>query len=153
MTLSPPPKPQSKPTDNTTIQVSWFTLVGVAAAITHFVMLTLCVEWLALSYALSNLIGFLVAFQVSFLGHYYLTFKKNQTNQYAIDDKQVEKQAIYQHLFKWFISAAMGFLANQGLFLLALRYINHHWYWLIWLVVTGIVTVMSFLLAKFWAFR
>jgi hypothetical protein len=44
-------------------------------------------------------------------------------------------------------------MANQGLFVLGLSWFGEGYYMLIWLVVTGVITVMTFTLGKLWAFK
>ena len=56
-------------------------------------------------------------------------------------------------LLKWFASSALGFLVNQALFVTLLYGFGTRYYPLIWLVVTGIITVMTFTLGKLWAFN
>ena len=50
-------------------------------------------------------------------------------------------------------TVAAGFMANQGLFVLGLDWFGERYYMLIWLVVTGVITVMTFALGKLWAFK
>ena len=50
-------------------------------------------------------------------------------------------------------TVAAGFMANQGLFVLGLYWFGERYYILVWLVVTTIITVMTFGLGKLWAFK
>jgi putative flippase GtrA len=54
-------------------QVTLFIIVGCAAAATHWGVAVACVEGLGAAPLLANLLGWLVAFVVSFSGHYRLT--------------------------------------------------------------------------------
>lgn len=56
-------------------------------------------------------------------------------------------------LLKWFASSALGFMANQALFVTGLHWLGAHYYMLVWLVVTGMITIMTFALGKLWAFK
>lgn len=120
----------------------FFLLVGGAAAFTHFLVLEIEVEKFGLLPAWANFFAFCVAFLVSFSGHFYLTFKG-----------QVKKENLLKNCIKWFLSSVSGFCINQALFLLGLYYFGQDAYIAIWLLVTFIVTVMTFSLAKFWAFK
>ena len=55
--------------------VSWFIVVGCAAAATHWLIAVASVAVLNFAPLLANLVGWMVAFFVSFSGHYQLTFR------------------------------------------------------------------------------
>lgn len=59
----------------------------------------------------------------------------------------------WQALLKWFVSSALGFMANQALFVTGLHWFGARYYMLIWIVITGVITVMTFTLGKLWAFK
>ncbi len=128
-------------------QALWFLVVGASAAGVHFLVLISVVSLTAISPAWANVIAFLLAFIVSFLGHFYLTFNTSTTST-PYEDKQP-----LQSLLKWFASSVIGFVANQGLFLLGLNWFGERYYIFIWLVITAIITVMTFALGKLWAFK
>lgn len=128
---------------STSKQALWFLLVGASAAAVHFLVLVSVVSLSTISPAWANAVAFSVAFVVSFLGHFYLTFRTNTTN----------KTSALPTLIKWFLSSIIGFLANQSLFVLGLSWFGERYYILVWLVVTGIITVMTFALGKLWAFK
>ena len=140
-------------------QALWFLIVGASAALVHFLVLVSVVSSTAITPAWANVIAFLVAFIVSFLGHFYLTFR--QPIAPFGDDKYNPSASGRRHnwrrslpiLTKWFASSAAGFIANQGLFLLGLNWFGERYYMLVWLIVTGIITVMTFALGKLWAFK
>ncbi len=127
---------------NSKKQAFWFLIVGSLAGLVHFVSLVICVELFVIQPIWANVIAFLIAFIVSFFGHFQLTFHQ-----------QTDKRAWQHHLQKWFISSVMGFLLNQGLFLLGLKLLGNAWYGVIWFIVTAMVTVMTFILGKLWAFK
>ncbi len=134
---------KSTPTQSASQQALWFLIVGASAAAVHFSVLVSVVNLSTIGPAWANVIAFLIAFVVSFLGHFYLTFRANAS----------EKNATLPILIKWFVSSVTGFLANQTLFVLGLNWFGDRYYILIWLVVTGIITVMTFALGKLWAFK
>ena len=142
-------------TNATSIQAIWFLAVGASAALVHFLVLVSIVKLTTITPVWANVCAFLVAFVVSFLGHFHLTFKssvnENGNNQPSHANKNSDRPL--SALGKWFGSSALGFMANQGLFVLGLRSFGEQYYILIWLIVTAIITVMTFALGKFWAFK
>lgn len=129
-------------------QALWFLVVGASAGAVHFLVLIAVVSFSTISPAWANVIAFLVAFVVSFLGHFYLTFRQNKAA-----TETYYKNNTLNVLIKWFTSSLMGFFINQSLFVLGLNWFGERYYILVWLVVTGIVTVMTFALGKLWAFK
>lgn len=125
-------------------QLVFFVLVGASAALTHFLGLLLAVQWLGIPAIWGNVFGFCCAFVVSFSGHLNLTFHQQQ-------GKNIK--TIAGHLWRWLFTSLLTFVLNQLLFVIGIRYWSEQYYLLIWFIVTLIVTVMSFLLGKLWAFR
>lgn len=134
-------------TQSASRQALWFLVVGASAAAVHFLVLISVVSFTTISPAWANVIAFLLAFIVSFLGHFYLTFNTSTTSSLYKD-----KPALHT-LLKWFASSVIGFAANQGLFVLGLNWFGERYYIFIWLVITAIITVMTFALGKLWAFK
>lgn len=129
-------------------QALWFLVVGACAALVHFLVLVSIVSFTSITPAWANTMAFLVAFSVSFLGHFYLTFSQsNSSSKY-----QPWHQSL-PFLGKWFASSVAGFIANQALFLFGLNLFGERYYILVWLIVTGVITIMTFTLGKFWAFK
>lgn len=147
------------------MQALWFLTVGASAALVHFSVLVSIVNFTSVTPAWGNVGAFLIAFVVSFFGHFYLTFKQSNTSHETNQNsphfksntiKNNNKKRRSKHLsalIKWFSSSAAGFIANQSLFVLGLRWFGEQYYILIWLLVTGVITVMTFALGKFWAFK
>lgn len=127
-----------------TLQLVKFIIMGSLAAVVHLAVLYTAVTFLDIAPAWANALAFVVAFVVSFIGHLNVTFKENHLAQTA---------SVSSRLFKWFMSAITGFMLNQGLFVLGLAWLGESYYLLIWFIVTGIVTALSFLLGKLWAFK
>lgn len=141
-------------------QALWFLVVGASAALVHFLVLISIVSNTSISPAWANVFAFLVAFVVSFIGHFYLTFRQststitnNKPPLATIKPHHSTKKSALNILIKWFASSAVGFIANQSLFVLGLNWFGERYYMLIWLIVTGIITVMTFSLGKLWAFK
>lgn len=141
-------------------QALWFLMVGASAALVHFLVLVTVVSKTSITPAWANVVAFLVAFVVSFLGHFYLTFRhaagtysNDKPPQHTVNPHHSTKTKPLNALIKWFASSAAGFMANQGLFVLGLSWFGERYYMLIWLLVTGVITVMTFALGKLWAFK
>ena len=151
-------------TTSSSKQALWFLIVGASAALVHFLVLVSVVNFSSISPSWANVIAFLVAFMVSFIGHFYLTFRQPLRDNTTKSDialevhdtvgfiKKIKKNTLHA-LIKWFASSAAGFLVNQGLFVLGLYWFGERYYILVWLVVTTIITVMTFGLGKLWAFK
>ena len=133
-------------------QALWFLLVGASAALVHFLILVGVVNSTSLSPAWANVVAFLIAFIVSFFGHFYLTFNQSSART-RINETSSSWRRSLPILMKWFASSVLGFLANQSLFVLGLNWFGEHYYIVIWLIVTGVITVMTFALGKLWAFK
>lgn len=117
-----------------------FGLVGTIAAAMHFCCLLLLVQHVQLKPVLANPLAFLCAFVISFIGHYHLTFSQTQ-------------HSCLQALWRWLCSALAGFALNQILFMAGIKCFGNQAYWWLWFIVTIIVTFLSFVLGKFWAFN
>ena len=146
-------------TQSASKQALWFLMVGASAALVHFLVLVSIVSFTTIGPAWANVSAFFLAFIVSFFGHFYLTFRQAEhsavADHYPNDknSKQRTWRSSLPALAKWFTSSAIGFMANQGLFVLGLSWFGEGYYMLIWLVVTGVITVMTFTLGKLWAFK
>lgn len=123
-------------------QAAWFLLVGAVAAGVHFLALTAWVQWAHRPPAWANIAAFAVAFCASFSGHYHLTFKT-----------QRQGQSWRNSLWRWLLSSVLGFIPNQILFVWGLHWFGQAHYRIVWFVVTVLVTVFTFSLGKWWAFR
>ncbi|MDO5687408.1 MAG: GtrA family protein [Neisseria sp.] len=117
-----------------------FIAVGVAAALCHFLLLTLCVARLHMTPLWGNFIGFCGAFLLSFGGHRYLTF-------------QAASARALRQMLRWAAVSLAGFAANQSLFAVLLAWFGAAHYRLWWLLVTLTVAAATFIIGKYWAFR
>jgi putative flippase GtrA len=118
---------------------TWFTIVGALAALTHYVVAVGLVHLVNLQPAWSNVFGFAFAFPVSYVGHRKFSFaNQNASNRHALPR---------------FLSVALaGFIANQGLVVLGLRYTPIP-FWLLLGIVMVAVAVSTYLLSHYWAFK
>jgi len=120
-------------------QIGWFVATGCAAALTHWLVAVLCVRELGFAPLAANLAGWLVAFCVSFLGHYNFTFR-HQRGPWA------------SAAWRFFIVSALGFCVNE----LSYAYLLHATavrYDLLLAMILIALAILTFILGRFWAFR
>lgn len=120
----------------------FFLVVGSVNALVHFLSLIFFVQVLSVQPFFANIIAFIVAFTFGFVAHLKVTFQ-------SVENK--EHWTI--SLKKWFMSSIFGFLLNQSIFALGIYIFGQKYYIAVWFVATGLVTICTFILAKFWAFK
>lgn len=120
-------------------QLFWFVAVGCTAAATHWLVVVGVVNTLGLPPLAANFIGWLVAFCVSFWGHYQLTFKQ----QHASLGKAARR---------FFAVSALGFAVNELAYATLLQTTSLRYDVLLALILIGIAG-LTFILGRFWAFR
>jgi len=120
-------------------QIAIFIAVGSAAALTHLVVVALVVECAGLQPLAANVIGFGVAFFVSFAGHARWTFPVSP-QRFAVARK------------RFFAVACTGFVLNQTAYAEALNLFGPRYYLPALAAVLIGVAVATFLLSKLWAF-
>ena len=112
--------------------------VGGLATVTHYLVAVSIVYLMVLNPEVANIIGFLVAFSVSFFGHWLWTFR--------------EQQARFNRALPAFAVVAVSmFLLNAMFFHLLLRFTAIR-FELCLLFAQSIVLVLTFLVSKYWAF-
>jgi putative flippase GtrA len=113
--------------------------VGAAASLVNLMIVILFVHrgWAGPLWA--NFIAFCIAYQVSFLGHHYLTFRHQSTS-------------ARQSWFKFLFVALGGFALTESLYAVFLKGL-HLQYIVALVLVFMIVPVITFLLSKRWAFK
>ena len=120
-------------------QLVQFGLVGGSAAATHLLVVAIVVALTGLPPLWANVLGFLVAFIVSYNGHAALTFSQAQARGWAT-------------VARFFAVACGSFVANELLYAAALRWLP--WNYLASLaLVLVLVAAGTFVLSKFWAFK
>ena len=114
-----------------------FIIVGVGATLIHFITGWFLEYQHQIDLFFANLIGFLVAFIFSFLGHYYFTFRKSNR--------------IQQALIRFFTIACLGFIVNNVVLLICqVSGMNNFWSLLF---AVGVMPLASYLFSYFWAFN
>ncbi|MDC8785106.1 GtrA family protein [Roseateles koreensis] len=116
----------------------WFGLVGASAAAVHFMVVWLLVSQWQVAALAANVLGFLLAFWVSFVGHHRLSFAAQQAT-------------VRTSLPRFALVASLGFVSNELLYALLLSWGME--YRLALFAVLVAVAVMTFVLSRFWAFR
>ncbi len=117
----------------------WFIAVGASAALVHYVVAVTINQFSIVTAGVANVIGFGIAFPVSYFGHRLLSFAQQQTSH-------------QQTLPRFLLVASGGFFANQLLLLLCLQYTNLP-FWLALGLVMIIIAVTTYLLSRYWAFK
>ena len=87
----------------------------------------------------ANVVGWLVAFCVSFAGHYRLTFRH-------------QRAPLLRAAGRFFMVSALGFAINEAAYAALLRLTTIRYDVLLALVLVGIAG-MTFILGRYWAFR
>lgn len=115
--------------------VTRFGLVGGVATVVHLaVAATLSATWPALSEFVVNVCGFLVAFQISFIGHRRLTFRRRGSAR------------------RFFLLALLGFALNNGVLASLLAVTAIRGFWAI-AIATLTVPIITYIGSRLWAFR
>ncbi|HXD38942.1 MAG TPA: GtrA family protein [Ramlibacter sp.] len=122
----------------TAIRLACFIAVGCAAAVTHLGVVVLLVSRLGQLPLVANVIGWLVAFTVSFAGHWLLTFRSQQA-------------PLWRSAGRFFAVSAAGFATNEFAYALLLQWSSWRYDVVLALVLVG-VAVMTYLLSSRWAF-
>lgn len=121
------------------LRIASFVFVGCIAAAVHFASVVLLVELAKLPPLAANVAGWLVAFVVSFLGQWQLTFRSRGTPWHFA-------------LPRYFALSLGGFAANEAAYAVLL-----HWtrlpYDIALVLVLLAVAVVTYLLGSGWVFR
>jgi putative flippase GtrA len=119
-------------------QLGWFIAVGASAALVHWLVVVLFVTHVNLTPLVANVIGWLVAFGVSFTGHYQLTFRH-------------QRGGLRQTIWRFFMLSAIGFSINEASYAWLLTQTTLPYEFLLALILIG-VAVLTFIASRFWAF-
>jgi putative flippase GtrA len=120
-------------------QIFKFGCIGVLAAIVNFIVVIFLVEKFAWHPLTSNILGFILAFQVSFFGHRHWTFKSANIKNHHVA------------WAKFFIVAIFSLGLNQASYAFYLFFISH--YTLALFLALATVPPITFILSKIWAFK
>lgn len=121
-----------------TRQLFWFGVVGVTAMLIHLGSVALILVPLGLAPLIANIIAFILAFQVSYAGHRYFTFRNQETT-------------VSRSRGRFFLVAVMSFAVNELLYWALLKYTLLDFRIALALVLVAVAT-LTFVLARYWAF-
>lgn len=116
-----------------------FVAVGATAAAVHFGVVVWLVSGRSVPPLLANVAGWLVAFVVSFLGQWRLTFRASAAPWRTA-------------MPRFFLLSATGFAINEGAYAALLHWSGVRYDVLLAAVLVG-VALMTYLLSSRWAFR
>lgn len=120
-------------------QLIRFGLIGCIAMGVHWLSVVLLVQLWAIPPLIANILGFLLAFQVSYWGHYTWTFGATHLSHKTAS-------------FRFFTTACLGFIVSESLYACAL-YLTPLSYEMSLILVLFLTAGLTFILSKFWAFR
>lgn len=113
--------------------------MGCSAAAVHFGVVVLLVSGAGRPPLAANVVGWLVAFVVSFLGQWQLTFRAHGA-------------PLLRALRRFFLLSFTGFAINEATYAVLLHFSRLPYDVLLAVVLVG-VAVMTYLLGSRWAFR
>jgi putative flippase GtrA len=119
-------------------QLAWFIAVGASAALVHWIVVVLLVSGGYLTPLVANVAGWIVAFGVSFTGHYQLTFR-------------YQRQGVKQAVSRFLLLSASGFAINEASYAWFLSRTDLP-YELLLAAILIAVAVLTFIASRFWAF-
>ncbi len=119
-------------------QLGWFIAVGATAAAVHWLVVVLLVSGNYLTPLVANVAGWLVAFGVSFTGHYQLTFR-------------YQRQGLRQSISRFFVLSAAGFTINEASYAWLLHQTSLPYDALLAAILVA-VAVLTFIASRLWAF-
>ena len=122
-----------------TTQLFRFGIIGLLALSVHLFSVMVLARLFNISPLGANILGFFLAFHVSYWGHYKWTFEA--------DDVSHKSTAI-----RFFTIAFSNFIINEVLYA-SLLYNTNLPYDIALFIVLIFVAVWSFILSKFWVFR
>lgn len=120
-------------------RIAWFVLVGTAAAAVHWSVVVMLVAHAGWRPLLANVLGWLIAFGVSFSGHYRWTFRDHGV-------------PLWRSALRFFAVSAIGFAINEAAYALLL-----HWSGLRYDLMLALVLVAvaggTYFVSRHWAFN
>jgi putative flippase GtrA len=122
-----------------TYQFIRFFVVGTSAALVHFLACLILVDTVGLTPPPANMVSFLIAFVISFLGHRHWTYRAYTTTSYMTSMK------------RFFAVACGGFCLNNALFYGFYQFLDMH-YLVALTVVLILVAFITFFASRLWAF-
>ena len=119
-------------------RIAWFIAVGCAAAAVHFSVAVGLVEALGAAPLRANIVGWLIAFVVSFAGHRRLTFA-------------AQRAPFARSAGRFFLVSGAGFAINQASYAALPGWTGLHYGVALATVLIG-VALLTYWLGRHWAF-
>lgn len=119
-------------------RIGWFVAVGCGAAAVHWGVVVCLVSHWAWRPLVANVLGWLVAFGVSFAGHHLLTFRGHGAGAGAA-------------AARFFMVSAGGFAVNESAYAMLLEWTGLR-FDLLLAVVLMAVAMLTYLLGRHWVF-
>lgn len=120
-------------------RLAHFGITGGIAALVHLVVAVILVSKLDLAPLIANIIAFLAAFSVSFYGHSRWTFRDINSS-------------ANKTLIKFFITASISFILNETMFAYMLSKHQIPYYFSL-IIVLAMVSTITFIISRYWAFK
>jgi putative flippase GtrA len=121
-------------------RIAWFVFVGCMAAAVHLATVVLLVSGFSWRPLVANVVAWLLAFCVSFSGHWHLTFPRSGA-------------PLARAAMRFFMISLAGFLVNEAMYAVLLHLTGTRWYAVVLFFVLLAVAVITYLLSSRWAFR
>jgi putative flippase GtrA len=122
-------------------RVGRFVVVGCAAAAVHWSVVRGVVDGWAVAPLLANVLGWLVAFGVSFAGHHRWTFG------------DAPGRDVRRSLPRFLLVSLAGFVVNEATYAVLLGGLGGWRYDIVLAVVLVAVAGLTFVASRLWAFR
>jgi putative flippase GtrA len=119
-------------------RLACFVAIGCCAAAVHWGVVVWLVSQWSWRPLVANVLGWLVAFVVSFAGHHLLTFRNHGA-------------ALRSAAGRFFVVSACGFAVNEASYALLLGWTGQRYDRVLALVLAA-VAVLTYLLSRHWAF-
>ncbi|MDF1797473.1 MAG: GtrA family protein [Coxiellaceae bacterium] len=120
-------------------QMMRFAIVGMSSTVVHFSSVMLLVALGGMKPLIANIFAFLIAFSVSFFGHWLWTFSGTTQN-------------FRQSLPRFFTIAVISFAVNETFYWYLLHRVHMH-YSIALVIVLACVSIFTFTASKLWAFH
>jgi putative flippase GtrA len=121
-------------------RIAWFVFVGCMAAAVHLATVVTLVSGFGWRPLVANVVAWLLAFCVSFSGHWHLTFPRSGA-------------PLVRAAMRFFMISLAGFLVNESMYAVLLHLTGTQWYAVVLFFVLLAVAVITYLLSSRWAFR
>lgn len=117
--------------------IATFGVVGVMATLTHFVVGLSLTSWDVMIPFWANIVAFVAAFGISYVGHRTYTFRSGANHAYALP--------------RFFAVACGGLVLNQIIVFLTVNLLGFL-YWQALIIIVLMVPIVVYAAGRFWVF-